>query len=83
MHDHFMIKREFDMLSRDLRLAHESFLLRIIRNKRQPSSARFAALLHYEGLPWEHWLSLPGDPDEAEMLEGIAQFLHEIDRAPA
>lgn len=71
------INREYAMIARDLKLARESFLLRIIRNKRQPISARYAAMILYSDWP------LPEQSlDESILSEDIRLFLCDIDRKP-
>lgn len=68
------INREFAMIGRDLTMARESLLLRIIRNKRQPLASRFAALLHFRGLLPNYAPYSSEESMGAELRLFLAQF---------
>jgi hypothetical protein len=70
------IAREWAMQSRAIADMRISYLLRIMRNKREPLSARYAALIHCKGLFSPSSISIPS---EECMLAEIKQMLHFID----
>lgn len=74
------IQREYQMILKDIQLARESALLRIIRNKRQPISARYGAMLIYENQEPDSFGAIPDDSSDEKLAREIALFLHEIDR---
>lgn len=69
------INRELMMIGNDIRLMKESALLRIIRNKRQPIAARYAAVCLYSPDVYDTKIDL----SDESLISEINQFLHEID----
>lgn len=80
MSDYEKIMREYQMLLKDLQLARESALLRIIRNKRHPPSARYAAIIIYENRSPDSPGAISDNSSDESMIAEINEFLHEIDR---
>lgn len=81
MSDYEKIVREYQMALKDLQLARESALLRIIRNKRHPISARYAAMLIYENQSPDSLGAISDDSSDESLMREINEFLHEIDKA--
>jgi hypothetical protein len=76
MNDAEKIVREWTMQSRAISDMRISYLLRIMRNKREPLSARYAALIHCKGLYSPSSIFIPS---EECMLAEIKQMIHFID----
>lgn len=69
------INRELMMIGRDLAQAREFYLLRIIRNKRQPIAARYAAMMLYK-----QNYRIANNLSNESLTREIMLFLNDLDR---